>query len=210
MYGGYGQLTSLTEQQAVIAFKPTMKNIAEPKIPELAKVFSDILGRPIVVRLEIAGQISPPTMAPSPPVPSPPLLPPPPEPIAPTEAKPDKPVVRDEPIAPLKPPIELPLESIPFAERLPQRIVTEPEPLSSAPDFLAELDSVELFPPADFAEPPDSLDFDRATLMPLNGAEELEPEIDPLVRSATDTIVEKFDGEIIDRTDALFDKIVSG
>ncbi len=210
LYGGYGQLTSLTEQQAVIAFKPTMKNIAEPKIPELAKVFSDILGRPIVVRLEIAGQILPPTMAPSPPVASPTPLPPLPEPIAPIEAKPDKPAVISESLAkpvrstlaPVKPPIELPLESTP--------IVTEPEPLSSAPDFLAEPESIELIPPADFAEPPDSLDFDRATSMPLNGAEELEPEIDPLVRSATDNIVKTFDGEIVDRTDALFDKIVGG
>ena len=142
-----------------------------------------------------------PTMAPSPPVPSSTPLPPLPEPIAPTEAKPDKLAVISESIAPLKPPIELPLESTP--------IVTEPEPLSSAPDFLAP-DSVELFPPADFAEPPDSLDLDRATSMPLNGAEELEPEIDPLVRSATDTLVKQFDGEIIDRTDALFDKIVGG
>ncbi len=200
--GGYGQLASLTEQQAIVTFKPTMKNIAEPKIPELTKVFSDILGRSVVVRLEVTGQISPPTIAPSTlvPIPAPPVAPLITEPIAPREEKHDM-AVTIEPMSAFKPTIELPLESVPT-------IVTEPELLSSPQDLSIEPESLELFPPSDFAEPPDTLDFDRAASIPFNGAEELEPEIDPLVRAATDDVVKKFDGEIIDRTDALFDKIV--
>ncbi len=200
LYGGFGQLESLTERQAVIIFfKPTMKNVAEGKISALSEAFSTVLGRSILVKLEVAGQISPPTIAPSAPVPTPTPPPPPlPEPIAPIEAKPNKLAVPNEPIPQLKPAIEVPLESV-------QPIVTEPEPLLYSQDLLTP-ETIELSPPLDFAEPPDSLDLDRAASIALNGIEEL---LDPLVQSATETIVKSFNGEIVDRTDPLFDRIIN-
>ena len=59
----------------------------------------------------------------------------------------------------------------------------------------------------DFAEPPESLDRERAINTPSVELEELE--IDPLLQMATDNLVKVFNGKIIDRTHDLFDKIVS-
>jgi DNA polymerase III subunit gamma/tau len=226
LYGGYGQLTSLTEEQAIVTFKPTMKNIAEGKIPELAKAFSSILGRSIGVKLATTGQSSPPQIALSPaPAPSSSRSVPPPDlpPIVPISAKSDRQPLTTEPISHPQPNIEP--EPLPVEDPVRSIVAKqEPEPLLSIqesigldnPDLHQPLDeSIDLTPPMDFAEPPDSLDLDRATSLAeplpwriaLNGVE--EPELDPLVQSATERIVQSFNGEIIDRTDALFNKIIS-
>ncbi len=225
--GGYGQLVSLTEEQAIVTFKPTMKNIAEAKVSELTQVFSSILGRPIVVKLAIAGQSSPPQIALSPaPAASPSRSVPPPDlsPIVSTPATSvggaapveNRQPLTTETISHPQPNIE-PEALLPLQDAV-RSIVTkhEPEPLLSTqesirldnPDLHQPLDeNIDVTPPMDFAEPPDSLDMDRATSLALNGVE--EPELDPLVRSATETIIKSFDGEIIDRTNALFDQIIS-
>jgi DNA polymerase III subunit gamma/tau len=235
LYGGYGQLTSITEEQAIVTFKPTMKNIAEGKIPELAKAFSSILGRPIGVKLATTGQSSPPQIALSPaPVPSPSRSVPPPDlpPILPTPVKSvgvassvgNQQSLTTETISHPQPNIEpealLPVEDavrLIVAKHEPETLLSTQESIElDNPDLHQPLDdSMDLTPPMDFAEPPDSLDLDRATSLAeplpwriaLNGVE--EPELDPLVQSATERIVKSFDGEIIDRTDAIFNKIIS-
>ncbi len=63
--------------------------------------------------------------------------------------------------------------------------------------------------PSDFDRPPDSLDSDRAASMPIDGAEELES-IDPTLELATEVVVKSFNGEIVDRTDAIFDRLIGG
>jgi hypothetical protein len=60
-------------------------------------------------------------------------------------------------------------------------------------------------PPTDFAEPPDSMDIDRAA----NQQEDSEsPEIDDLLQAATERIVNMFNGEIIDRHHEFFEQII--
>jgi DNA polymerase III subunit gamma/tau len=92
-------------------------------------------------------------------------------------------------------------------------IPTAPEPIqlvsTVAPS--SEIQPVELAseldePPVDFAEPPDSMDIERAA----HHLEESEsPEIDDLLQSATDRIVTMFNGEIIDRQHELFEQIIN-
>lgn len=210
LYGGFGQLVSLTEGQAVVTFiNPTMKDIAEGKIPELNKVFSSTLGRSIGVKLAIAGQNSPPHIAvASAPVasPPPPVTPPDLPPVAAIPAQSDPPPLTPEPILPPPQPSIEPETLLPIPDE-----VKEAEPLLSTQEVtqLQQPDeSSDLAAPMKFAEPPDSFDLDRATSLALNGGEDLEPELDPLVEIATQTIVKSFNGEIIHRTEALFDKII--
>jgi DNA polymerase III subunit gamma/tau len=57
LFKGFGTLTALTAEQAVVAMKSsTMQSIASGKVPELAKVFSTMFGRSILVKLEVAGK----------------------------------------------------------------------------------------------------------------------------------------------------------
>jgi superfamily II DNA or RNA helicase len=54
LFEKFGLLQSLTATEAAIAMKsPTMRQIAMGKIPTLAKVFSEVLGFPVAVRLEV-------------------------------------------------------------------------------------------------------------------------------------------------------------
>jgi DNA polymerase III subunit gamma/tau len=65
----FGTLISVTTEQAVVAMKSsTMQQIASGKVPELTKVFSSMLGRSIVVKLEVLGKIQPQAAASSAPV----------------------------------------------------------------------------------------------------------------------------------------------
>ena len=58
----------------------------------------------------------------------------------------------------------------------------------------------------DFAEPPDSLDVERAEHTPEIELE--EPDLDPILQAATEHVVKTFNGEIIDCHHELFDQIV--
>lgn len=202
----YGKLISIAQAQVVVAMKSsTMQAIAASKVPELAKVFSHLLGRSMAVKLEVLGksQPQPSPSLPSNPAPPPVVTPPAPPPLPESsEYLPESEDLNDDLQDSLAEPL---LWSIDRPSELPPK----PEPISapSIPAPLARTDLFELEPPMDFAEPPESLDMERAINTPLVELEELE--IDPLLRMATDNLVKVFNGEIIDRTHDLFDKIIS-
>ena len=198
LFTPFGKLISISEAQAIVAMKSsTMQTIASSKVPELAKVFSHMLGRSIAVKLEVLGksQPQPSYSLPSPPAPvvTPPAPPPLPESIEylPEELNDD---VQDS-VA--ESPLLWSIESPPNPQPIPAQSIPAP----SAPADLFELE-----PPLDFAEPPESLDVERAIHTPLVELEELE--IDPLLQMATDNVVKVFNGKIIDRSNDLFDRIV--
>ncbi len=229
LFRPFGKLISLSDIHAIVAMKSsTMQTIAAGKVPELAKVFSSICGRSIAVKLEVLGKIStqptatlqsPPTVAPPTAASPPPIVPVPPAPIATPpipapgeyldEDESDAEVddeLGDEPATMISSPPPLAATPTPIAvspEPEPIQLISpiapiDPLPIESA-SALAE-------PPVDFAEPPDSVDIERAA----NHLEEIEePEIDPLLQSATDRIVNMFNGEIIDRHHELFEQIMS-
>ncbi|WP_310487813.1 DNA polymerase III subunit gamma/tau [Chamaesiphon sp. VAR_69_metabat_338] len=232
LFRPFGKLISISDIQAIIAMKSsTMQTIAAGKVPELAKVFSSICGRSIAVKLEVSGksQIQPaatlqaaPIATPSPiATPPPPPLPPPVETVPPAPmATPAIPTVgeyldddesevevdddlRDEPAATI--------DSPPPLTTTPAPIAVQPEPIPLMPPVPIDPQPIESTsvieePPVDFAEPPDSVDIDRAA---TNLEETEEPEIDPLLQSATDRIVNMFNGEIIDRQHELFEQIMT-
>ncbi len=222
-------------QAIVAMKSSTMQTIAAGKVPELAKVFSSICGRSITVKLEVLGKSQPqPTatlQSPPPATPLPSAISPPPAPPLPSiDPAPPAPLasppipaageyldddesdveVDDDLLTELaaissSPP---PVAATPFSIPIPP--VPEPIQLVSPVAPIAEILPVELTsaldePPTDFAEPPDSMDIDRAA----NQQEESEsPEIDDLLQAATDRIVTMFNGEIIDRHHELFEQII--
>ncbi len=198
LFKPFGKLISISEAQVVVAMKSsTMQTIASGKVPELAKVFSQMLGRSIAVKLEVLGksQPQPISLLPSPPVPvvTPAAPPPLPESI---EYLPEIELNDDIQDSLAESPLLWSIESPPKPQSIPARI-----PAPSAPADLFELE-----PPLDFAEPPESLDVERAIHTPLVELEELE--IDSSLQMATDNVVKVFHGKIIDRTHDLFDRIV--
>ena len=201
LFKPFGKLISIAPAQVVVAMKSsTMQRISSSKVPELAKVFSHLLGRSIAVKLEVLGQSQPQ------PSPSPPLHP------APQVVTPAAPLLLPE-LGEYLPESEDLSDDVQnsLAEPLPWSIEPPPKPeqisAHSIPAPLAPADLFELEPPMDFAEPPESLDRERAINTPSVELEELE--IDPLLQMATDNLVKVFNGKIIDRTHDLFDKIVS-
>jgi len=213
LFKPFGKLISISTEQAIVAMKSsTMQTIAAGKVPELAKVISNMFGRSIAVKLEVMGKSQP---QPSPSAPAKLPEPPPPPPPAPIEAA--IPVAISTPVAPPAMPAageclteeediedfseDLPdLSPLPIAP--PTSNLTPPLPAPIAPpDPLEDFES-----PTDFAEPPDSLDIDRAAKALFDEPE--DPEIDPSLQVATDRIVQLFNGEIIDRHHELFDKII--
>ena len=201
LFKPFGKLISIAPAQVVVAMKSsTMQRISSSKVPELAKVFSHLLGRSIAVKLEVLGQSQPQ------PSPSSPLHP------APQVVTPAAPLLLPE-LGEYLPESEDLSDDVQnsLAEPLPWSIEPPPKPeqisAHSIPAPLAPADLFELEPPMDFAEPPESLDRERAINTPSVELEELE--IDPLLQMATDNLVKVFNGKIIDRTHDLFDKIVS-
>lgn len=201
LFKPFGKLISIAPAQVVVAMKSsTMQRISSSKVPELAKVFSHLLGRSIAVKLEVLGQSQPQ------PSPSPPSHP------APQVVTPAAPLLLPE-LGEYLPESEDLSDDVQnsLAEPLPWSIEPPPKPeqisAHSIPAPLAPADLFELEPPMDFAEPPESLDRERAINTPSVELEELE--IDPLLQMATDNLVKVFNGKIIDRTHDLFDKIVS-
>jgi DNA polymerase III subunit gamma/tau len=220
LFKPFGKLIAISEAQAIVAMKSsTMQTIAAGKVPELSKVFSNMFGRAIVVKLEVMGKSQPQpsniqarlteptpiqTPAPQPSVPPSPkeivAAIPAPAPVAP----PPLPAVgeylaEDEDIEDLADdlPDVLPVSAI----ESPPLPTPEPPPPILPP---VALDIFE--PPTDFDEPPDSLDIEQAASMLSIDSE--DPAIDPALQAATDEIVKIFNGEIIDRHHELFDKIV--
>ena len=201
LFKPFGKLISIAPAQVVVAMKSsTMQRISSSKVPELAKVFSHLLGRSIAVKLEVLGQSQPQ------PSPSPPSHP------APQVVTPAAPLLLPE-LGEYLPESEDLSDDVQnsLAEPLPWSLEPPPKPeqisAHSIPAPLAPADLFELEPPMDFAEPPESLDRERAINTPSVELEELE--IDPLLQMATDNLVKVFNGKIIDRTHDLFDKIVS-
>ncbi len=205
LFKPFGKLIVVSETQAIVAMKSsTMQSIASGKVPELSKVFSNMFGRSISVKLDVMGKVQaqpssstisakppePPVVDPVPTpvaIPAPVVLPPEPELVQPPEpiiAPPELPVVAQ--IKPIVAPPELP-------------VVVQPEPLAS-------VDSFETDPLLDFAEPPESIDMERAEHTPEVELE--EPDLDPILHAATEHVVKTFNGEIIDRSHKLFDQIV--
>jgi hypothetical protein len=74
------------------------------------------------------------------------------------------------------------------------------------PVTLPPVDLFDSDPLMDFAEPPESLDVERAEHTPEIELE--EPDLDPILQAATEHVVKTFNGEIIDRSHELFEQIV--
>jgi DNA polymerase III subunit gamma/tau len=207
LFKPFGKLISISETQAIVAMKSdTMQSIASGKVPELAKVFSQMFDRSIAVKLEVMGksQLQPSQNSATKPVASIPVEPATPDPVPPPSIS--------TPVAYPAAVEQLTAENI---HSLPEPIVDlppklDPIPLPTVlvqPVSLAPVENLfELTPPADFAEPPESMDVERAANTSL--VEPEDPEIDPLLQIATDNVVKIFNGEIIDRHHELFDKIV--
>ncbi|WP_310410106.1 DNA polymerase III subunit gamma/tau [Chamaesiphon sp. OTE_8_metabat_110] len=234
LFKPFGKLVSVSAEQAVVAMKSsTMQTIAASKVPELAKVFSQMFGRDLTVKLEVMGKSQPQSIAALPA--KPPAVVPPPQPIeasvpAPVPSPPP-PIEASVPAPVTTPPVmpvageylteeeeiedlneELP-ESPPDPISSPAAILPiQQTPVVSEPQILVEIeppDPIANFAeqPMDFAEPPDSIDLDRAANT-LSFDEQEDPEIEPQLQAATDNLVKLFSGEIIDRHHELFDKIV--
>ena len=204
LFKPFGKLVVVSETQAIVAMKSsTMQSIASGKVPELSKVFSTMFGRSISVKLDVMGKIQaqpssstisakplePPVAAPVPTpvaIPAPVVAPPEPELIQPPAPR----------VAPSEPELVKPPQQIVAPPEL--TVVVQPEPLAP----------VDLFEPAptDFAEPPDSIDAERAEYAPEIELE--EPDLDPILQAATEHVVKTFNGEIIDRSHELFNQIV--
>ena len=204
LFKPFGKLVVVSETQAIVAMKSsTMQSIASGKVPELSKVFSNMFGRSILVKLDVMGKIqaqpSSSTISAKPPeppvaapvftpvaIPAPVVAPPEPELI-----QPPAPIV-----TPPEPELVKPLEQIVAPPELP--VVVQPEPLAPVDLFESA--------PTDFAEPPDSIDVERAEH--TSEIELEEPDLDPILQAATEHVVKTFNGEIIDRSHELFDQIV--
>jgi formylglycine-generating enzyme required for sulfatase activity len=58
LFKPFGKLIAITDEQVVVAMKSsTMQSIASGKIPELTKVFSNMFGRSMVIKLDVLGKI---------------------------------------------------------------------------------------------------------------------------------------------------------
>jgi DNA polymerase III subunit gamma/tau len=213
LFKPFGKLVAVSAEQAVVAMKSsTMQTIASGKVPELAKVFSQMFGRLIAVKLEVMGksQLQPSSAAPAPPATPSPLKSEPPPNHSPSPS-PETSVSSPTAGEYLSEPEDLEdrgdnniQNSLqPIAELLPALSLTPPQAIALPP---IPVDLLELEPPTDFAEPPDSVDLERATNTLVFEPEEAE--IDPMIQIATDAVVKIFNGEIIDRHHQLFDRIV--
>jgi DNA polymerase III subunit gamma/tau len=194
LFKPFGKLILVSETQAIVAMKSsTMQSIASGKVPELSKVFSQMFGRSISVKLEVMGKAQSQQIT-----------------AAPPSKPPDLPVA-DSP-APIPTPIPIPTPAVhlPEPELAPppaQQIDPPKPPEVKQPEPLPPVDLFESDPSMDFAEPPESLDLERAEHTPEIEPE--EPDLDPILQAATEHVVKTFHGEIIDRRHELFDQIVS-
>ncbi len=204
LFKPFGKLILVAESQAIVAMKSsTMQSIASGKVPELAKVFSQMFGRSIAVKLDVMGKTQAQTSfatASAPPVATPVVAPPPTVAESVTPYTPE-PIVAKTP-APATPPPVPPVQAVvPPAPTVVQPELL-PQPNLFAPDLSPNISDASI----DFAEPPDSVDLERSVNTPASEPE--EPDIDQALQMATDNVVKLFNGEIIDRHHELFDKIV--
>jgi DNA polymerase III subunit gamma/tau len=199
LFKPFGKLIVVSETQAIVAMKSsTMQSIASGKVPELSKVFSQMFGRSIVVKLDVMGKTQSQQIG-----------------SAPPSKPPDLPVADSPPqiSAPIPTPIPTPSVHLPEPElaKPPAQQIVPPKPLEvKQPEPLPPVDLFESDPSSDpsmdFAEPPESLDVERAEHTPEIELE--EPDLDPILQAATEHVVKTFNGEIIDRSHELFDQIV--
>jgi DNA polymerase III subunit gamma/tau len=191
LFKPFGKLILVSETQAIVAMKSsTMQLIASGKVPELSKVFSQMFGRSIAVKLDVMGKTQSQQIT-----------------AAPPSKPPDLPVAVSPPQ--ISPPIPTPAAHLPEPElaKLPEPKIAPPElPAVAEPAPLPPVDLFESDPAMDFAEPPESLDVERAEHTPEIELE--EPDLDPILQAATEHVVKTFNGEIIDRHHELFDQIV--
>jgi DNA polymerase III subunit gamma/tau len=191
LFKPFGKLILVSETQAIVAMKSsTMQLIASGKVPELSKVFSQMFGRSIAVKLDVMGKTQSQQIT-----------------AAPPSKPPDLPVAVSPPQ--ISPPIPTPAVHLPEPElaKLPEPKIAPPElPAVAEPAPLPPVAVFESDPAMDFAEPPESLDVERAEHTPEVELE--EPDLDPILQAATEHVVKTFNGEIIDRHHELFDQIV--
>jgi DNA polymerase III subunit gamma/tau len=203
LFKPFGKLMVVSETQAIVAMKSsTMQSIASGKVPELSKVFSTMFGRSISVKLDVMGknQAQPSIST----ISAKPLEPPVAAPVSPPATIPASSVAPPEPELIQPPPIIAP-QVVPAVAKT-EAIVAPPElPVVVQPEPLAPVDLFESAP-TDFAEPPESIDAERAEHTPEIELE--EPDLDPILQAATEHVVKTFNGEIIDRKHELFDQIV--
>ncbi len=205
LFKPFGKLVVVSETQAIVAMKSsTMQSIASGKVPELSKVFSTMFGRSISVKLDVMGKIQaqPSSFTISAKPPEPPVA----APVAIPVVIPEPIITSPEPelVKPLEPIITPPE---PELIKPPAPIVTPPQvPVVAQPEPLAPVDLFESDPSLDFAEPPESIDVERAEHTPEIELE--EPDLDPILQAATEHVVKTFNGEIIDRSHELFNQVV--
>jgi DNA polymerase III gamma/tau subunit len=203
LFKPFGKLILVSEEQAIVAMKSsTMQSIASGKVPELAKVFSQMFGRSISVKLDVMGKTQAQAgfaTAPAPPVATPVVAQPPTvaESVTPYTPAPIVAKTPAPPAAPL-PPVQ---SNVPPALTVVQPELL-PQPNLFEPDLSPNISDASM----DFAEPPDSVDLERSVNTPASEPEEAD--IDEALQMATDNVVKLFNGEIIDRHHELFDKIV--
>jgi DNA polymerase III subunit gamma/tau len=194
LFKPFGKLILVSETQAIVAMKSsTMQSIASGKVPELSKVFSQMFGRSISVKLEVMGKAQSQQIT-----------------AAPPSKPPDLPVADSPPQISAPIPIPTPAVHLPEPELAPppaQQIDPPKPPEVKQPEPSPPVDLFESDPSMDFAEPPESLDLERAEHTPEIELE--EPDLDPILQAATEHVVKTFHGEIIDRRHELFDQIVS-
>jgi DNA polymerase III subunit gamma/tau len=191
LFKPFGKLIVVSETQAIVAMKSsTMQSIASGKVPELSKVFSNMFGRSISVKLDVMGKTQSQQIA---------------------SAPPSKPP--DLPVADLPPQISAPIPTpavyVPepeLAKPPAQKIAPPKPPEVEQPEPSPPVDIFESDPSMDFAEPPESFDVERAEHTPEIELE--EPDLDPILQAATEHVVKTFNGEIIKRNHELFDQIV--
>ncbi len=130
LFKPFGKLVSVNDRQAIVAMKSsTMQTIASGKVPELTKVFSQMFGREIVVKLEVMGKAqaqpaptvklsSPSPAALTPEIPAPPEVPPP----------------IDPPVLPPEPPTQPPAPTPNPEPQPPEPTPTPPQPPIYPPD----------------------------------------------------------------------------
>jgi DNA polymerase III subunit gamma/tau len=191
LFKPFGKLIVVSETQAIVAMKSsTMQSIASGKVPELSKVFSNMFGRSISVKLDVMGKTQSPQIT-----------------SAPPSKPPDLPVADSPPQ--ISAPIPTPAVYFPEPELVKppaQQIAPPQPPEAKQPEPLPPVDLFESDPSMDFAEPPAWLDVERAEHTPAIELE--EPDLDPILQAATEHVVKTFNGEIIDRSHELFDRIV--
>jgi hypothetical protein len=221
-------MKSSTMQQIASGKVPELTKVFSSMFGRSIVVKLEVLGKIQPQAASSAPIPAPVTIAPTPPAPPPEIpasvaIEPPPElpshPPQPTIPAPTEYLTEEEDedeetapsadLIPVPPQISAPVA--PIQPPAPPIGSLQPDPSPEPP--VAKLEAsvpisatVELDPPVDFDEPPESFDVDRAAQIETTEVDELA--IDPALQAATDNVVKLFNGEIIDRSHDLYAKLV--